>query len=243
MDMLFKKARLTGATLIFLIFSSPLFALPVTVVSVGADWSDVQPIDEFTVVSYFDNDGIAGNEAISWGNAATDQGQSGYHFEGAAPSEFVVETGDIFSLGDFTHTNQPVWGSITGAQLNITMELMINGLSLGEGPFAFSFLHDETSNVCDPQPECANDLVTFSNLTTSDIFSVDGIEYTLDLIGFSVDGETMTEFSTVEGQMNTAQLLGTFTVAESVPAPSALLLLALGLLGIAFSRKPEHSAI
>ena len=243
MDMLVKKARSTGLLFLLLIFSSSLYALPVTVVSIGADWTNVQPIDETSVVSYFDNDGITGNEEITWGNPASDQGQSGYLFEGSAPPEFVVETGDIFSLGDFTHTNQPVFGSITGAQLNITMDLMIGGLMLGEGPFSFSFLHDETNNNCDTSPTCANDLVSFASMTTSDIFTVDGIEYTLDLIGFSVDGVFMTEFSTVEGQMNTAQLLGTFTVAQSVPAPPALVLLALGLVGVVLSRKPKAYSV
>jgi len=231
------KAKVTGLSLLLLVFSSSLYALPVTVLTVGADWTNVQPIDAVTVVSYFDTDGLAGNEEIRWGDPASINGQSGYRFDGAAPAEFVVETGDIFSLGDFTHTNQPVWGSITGAQLNITTELMIGGSMLGEGPFSFSFIHDETTNACDPQPTCANDLVSFASLTTSDSFLVDGIEYTLELIGFSVDGVVMTEFSTLEGQMNTAQLLGTFIATESVPAPPAFVMLALGLVGIALGRR------
>ena len=242
MELFTSKAKVTGLSLLLLIFSSPLYALPVTVLTVGADWTNVQPIDAVTVVSYFDTDGIAGNEEIRWGDPASTGGQSGYRFDGSAPAAFDVETGDIFSLGDFTHTNQPVWGSITGAQLNITTDLMIGGSLLGEGPFSFSFLHNETTNACDPQPTCANDLVSFASLTSSDSFFVDGIEYTLELIGFSVDGVFMTEFSTVEGQMNTAQLLGTFIATESVPAPPALFMLALGLIGVALSRKSSPIA-
>jgi len=243
MEMLHKKARLAGLSFLLLFFSSPLYALPVTVLTVGADWTNVQ--DALSVVSYFDTDGIAGNEEIRWGDPASDQGQSGYRFDGAAPPEFTVETGDVFSLGDFTHTNQPVWGSITGAQLDISMDLMINGVMLGEGPFSFSFIHDETTNACDTtlNPDCANDLVSFANLSTSDTFMVDGVEYTLDLIGFSVDGVFMTEFSTIEGQSNTAQLLATFTTASSVPAPPAFILMALGLIGVVFSRRPVRSAV
>ena len=235
------KTCFTCLSFLFLFFSSTLYALPVSVLSVGADWTNVQPIDDVTVVSYIDSDGIAGNEEIIWGNPASDQGQSGYRFDGAAPDAFTVETGDIFSVGDFSHTNQPVWGSITGAQLNITMDLMIAGAMLGEGPFSFSFLHDETTNACEPLPDCSNDLVSFSNMITSDSFLVDDIEYTLELIGFSVDGIFTTEFSTVEGQVNTAQLLGTFTVANSVPAPPAFLLLLVGLTGILFGRKKRQA--
>ena len=246
MECLNHTAKLTGLSLLLLVFSSPLYALPVTVLTVGADWTNVTiPEGGIDTVQYFDNDGIAGNEEIQFGTPASNAGPSGYLFEGAAPTEFTVETGDIFSLGDFTHTNQPVWDSITGAQLNITTDLMIAGVLLGEGPFSFSFLHNETTNACDTglDPDCSNDLVSFSSLETSDSFFVDGIEYTLELIGFSVDGVFATEFSTVEGQINTAQLLGTFTATESVPAPPAFVLLALGLVGVALSRRSLRTAI
>jgi hypothetical protein len=113
---------------------------------------------------------------------------------------------------------------------------MIGGSMLSEGPFTFSFLHNETSNACEPLPDCANDLVSFSNLVTSDSFLLDGIGYTLDLIGFSVDGLTASEFSTFERQTNIAQLQAVFR-STSIPEPTPIMLLGLGLLGIALARR------
>lgn len=234
MDILFKKFRTAGFSLVLIIFSSPLYAVPATVLTIGADWTNVQSEFESNVV-YIDNDTNAGDEEIRWGRAASDAGQSGYRLE-ASPTPFNVGMGDIFSLGDFTHTNQPVWDSITGAQLNITTDFEIGSSSFIDEVFSFAFNHNETPNNCDTSPGCANDIVSFSGLASSDTFFVDGVEYTLELVGFSVNGFFMQELSTAENSINTAQLLGSF---RAVPAPSAIMLLGLGLIGVALSRKPK----
>ena len=234
MDMCFKKFKTTGFSLVLFIFSSPLYAVPATVLTIGADWTNVQ--SEFVGnVVYMDNDPIAGNEEIRWGRAASSAGQSGYRLE-ASSTPFDVGMGDVFSLGDFTHTNQPIWDSITGAQLNITADFDIGGLSFVNEVFSFVFNHNETPNNCDTLPTCANDLVSFAGLASSDTFFVDGVEYTLELVGFSVNDLSVEELSTEENSINTAQLLGSF---RAVPAPSAIMLLGLGLIGVALSRKPK----
>ncbi|MGD8568092.1 MAG: THxN family PEP-CTERM protein [Gammaproteobacteria bacterium] len=231
------KARLwfqSSLSILVVFFSTSIYALPVTFNFVGADWNHV--VGGGDTVGYYDTDGIDGNEEIRWGTPASNAGQSGYRFDSAAPPALTVETGEVFTLGDFTHTNQPVWDSITSAQLDITANLMIGGSTLGEGPFTFSFLHEETTNACDPQPDCANDIVSFTNLVSSDSFFVDGVGYTLDLIGFSQDGVTTSEFSTFENQINVAQLQAVFTTT-SVPEPGALALIGLGLVGVALGRR------
>lgn len=235
MDSSIKKNVLLkpGCFIAGILLNASVHALPFTINSVAADWTNV--VGGANTVEFIDTDGITGNEEIRWGTPAETE-KSGYRFDGAAPPAFTVETGEVFTLGNFTHTNQPIWDSISSAQLNITAGLMIGGATLGEGPFTFSFLHDETTNACEPLPGCANDIVSFTNLIISDSFLVDGIEYTLDLIGFSVDGVTTSEFSTVERQSNTAQLQAVFRTTV-IPEPVSITLLGLGLLGIALARR------
>lgn len=238
MEMQYRRAAFAGLILLLLLFSSSLYAVPITVVSVGADWSDVQ--GGAGTVNVIGSDPIPGDEEIRWGTP-TDAGQSGYRVDAAAVP-FTVETGDVFSLGLFTHTNQPIVfdTSITGAQLDIYTDFMIGTTPFSEGAFSFAFTHNETSNGCEPLPVCASDIVSFTGLETSDTFFIDGIEYTLDLVGFSVNGMVFDELSTLERSINTAELLATF---RAVPAPPAILLMALGLMGIALSRKPKPSLI
>lgn len=235
MDYSIKKNLLPKAGFIVAVFliSASANALPVTINTVGADWTNV--VGGAGTVDFIDTDGIAGNEEIRWGIPAETE-KSGYRFDSAAPPALTVEIGEVFTLGNFTHTNQPIWESISSAQLNITTDLMIGGSMLSEGPFTFSFIHNETTNACEPLPDCANDMVSFSNLITSDLFLVDGIEYTLDLIGFSVDGVTASEFSTFERQSNIAQLQAVFRTT-SIPEPTPITLLGLGLLGVVFARR------
>lgn len=215
-------------------------AVPVTITVVGADFNNVVG---GTDVNFIDSDGIAGNEEVRWGTAA-EAGQSGYRFDSAAPPSFVVETGTQFSLGDFSHFNYPIasGSSISGLSLDITAGLEIEGNPVSEGPFVFTFLHNETPNACSPLPACANDIVSFSNLVSADSFNVNGIDYTLTLLGFMQGGVLAEFFSTVENQVNTAQLIASFTAVVppvGVPEPGTLLLFGAALAGLGMARRRQ----
>jgi hypothetical protein len=224
---------LLGATTLFLTSVAANAAI-ITVDSIAADWTDVIG---GTNVNYVNTDFIAGNEEIRWGNPAELE-QSGYRFDGSAPPSFLVNTDMAFSLGNFTHFNFPIYGGgIDSAQLNITADLQIDGNPQAGGPFTFSFMHDETPNDCAPLPVCANDLVSFSNLISSDTFMIGGDLFTLELLGFQQGGSTTSSFSTVEGRANVAQLMAVFRAPTTVPEPGVAFLLGLGLLAMRMTRK------
>ena len=188
---------------------------------VEANWSNVVGGANVT--------GVGTNE-IRWGEPATNEGRSGYRFDGAAPPSLSVEAGVEFTLGEFTHFNFPIiaGGAIESVQLDIMVDLSLGGSSFFEGPFTFLFAHDETPNTSEG---CCNDIVDISNLMSTDSFILDGIIYTLAITGFKVGDVVTTSFSTIEGQENTAELRGVFrTASVSVPVPTSVLLLGLGLL-------------
>lgn len=227
-------------TLVFaalLASSTALNAIPITINTVDSDWTNV--VGGGTSLNFVDTDGMAGNEEIRWGSARV---QSGYRFDSGAPPAFAVETGEQFTLGYFTHFNNPIFGSsIASAQLEISTSLTINGTMVFEGPFAFSFSHNETPNSCRPQPSCANDIVSFANLSTSDTFEVDGQQLTLELLGFEQGGVFTDTFSTVEGQTNVAQLHAIFRMpSQAIPEPASVTLFSLGVLGMSAGILRQH---
>lgn len=222
-------------------FSAAADAATITIDVITAKWSNVS-LDGPGSVTQFRNDGTSDNPEIRWGQS-TGSGQSGYVFDGRNTPISTPEDTD-FVLGDFTHNNFPINGSaLASARLDITAQLKLDGNPISGGPFFFSFQHNETANhrPCNPPgATVCPDVVSISSVSQGQTFKIGDKDYTLAFAGFQVNGNTVSQFVTEEGQSNTAQLIGRFSVAE-VPLPAAgwLLVSALGGLGV-MSRRRRH---
>jgi hypothetical protein len=226
-------------------------AVIVTVTPTGAQWTNVVSDGAGAIIT--DNSNSA-NPTMRWGSPATGSGQSGYDFAVAAGgvSVDVPPNSSPFALGTFTHINQPIFagtGSLQSATLALDAAIEIAGIMQGVLTFNFDFLHNETPNSADPCADggalgvgvndngCA-DIVTVTASSLSETFIVDGLRYTLSVLGFSQDGGATisNSFTTRESALNPASLYGSVSVSE-VPIPGALPLLLSGMAGFAAMKR------
>lgn len=214
-------------------------AAPVNFNNITGSWSSVDPAG--VTVS---NNGTA-NPSMRWGTPQG-SGQSGYDFNAAADFQVEVPPNTDVTLGSFSHLNNPITGtSLNSATLTVAIDIVVDGIAQGSRNFVFDFTHEETPNGANP---CANggaqgvgvnvngcaDLVTVTNNNLSEDFLVDGVLYTIAILGFKVGDDIVSTFETIEQMTNTAQLIGRVTVAE-VPIPAAIPLFLSGIAGLGFA--------
>ncbi|WP_165915642.1 THxN family PEP-CTERM protein [Rhodovulum marinum] len=198
--------------------------------NVVGTWTNVQPGSATNL------NNVSGDPAtLSWGNpAAGATGQSQYIFNANSPSGPWAE-GALIDFGQFTHNNQPITGtSITSADLEFAFQVDDVAPITASSPLAgltLSFTHNETPNV--GGGNCCNDEVTATISSGGGSFTLGSLVYTFSVLGFSQDGGSsfVSSFSTVEGQPNTANLYGKYSVAP-VPLPAAAWMLIAGLGGL-----------
>ncbi|QUJ68894.1 THxN family PEP-CTERM protein [Photobacterium sp. GJ3] len=201
------------------------------------------------------------NPQLRWGTPpSANDPQSGYDFQSmpAMATSFDTDAGSStdFSLGMFTHLNNPIFisdgfSSLQSVDLQLSTTVSIDGSSPIDVDFVFSFTHFETPNPADP---CANgmpngsgvningcaDIITVTTAQFSDVIVIDNIAYTINIQGFLANGMYAESFQTIEQNTNFATIIANISATDiSVPVsePASLAYLATSLLGFAAIRR------
>lgn len=150
--------------------------------------------------------------------------QSGFGFDGTnGPLNFTP--GQVFALGKFTHFNNPVYFNSADNRLRtVDMTTTLNFSDpAGLAPvLKYTVQLDETPNNSNPCPygnstgNGCDDKVTFPATMSDQTFVIDGVTYTLQIVGFvqadanacpaTPSGTPANQFITGEGKTNYACL-------------------------------------
>lgn len=222
--------------------------LQIIVLAIGASLvaTTARAFDFSTIGTW--NNAVGGNvtytsgaeNRVSWGQFNP---QSGLGFTGKAGTG---NFDSLLNLGQLRHFNNPV-GLIEltvpqTVDLTVALNLVIDNEPIVRN-FTYSLRVDETPDDVLPcryqsVTPCA-DAVFWQNTIDSNSFTVSGVDYTLELLGFSNTPDLLpvNQFISEERSTNETTLFGRVVPAAGVPEPTTTAGLALAGLGIAYARR------
>lgn len=182
---------------------------------------------------------VGDENRILWGTTTGPQSGLGYTGN-SGNSNF----GDTILLGSLRHFNNPVnaGSSLSNVDLNLTLSF---GLPIPVQNFSFKLAIDETSNAGEASA-CryfstvpCSDQISWTDTTSTNTFSVSGVDYTLQLLGFTngLGSAPINQFISQEGGTNQTFLYGKVVRSEAVPEPTTMAGLALAGGGLAALRR------
>jgi hypothetical protein len=170
-----------------------------------------------------------GTNSFYWG---TETDRSHLIFTG---NSFVTETENLFSFGTLGYYNGAIPSGTGADAVDLSVDLT---LTIPDADESFNFTLGLINTLNTTDPNASADYVQFNNLFPTSTFSLDGVDYTLELFGFgtltgagftSIDG-----FHVLENSSASAELIGRVTanIPSSVPEPASMSLLLCGVLSL-----------
>ncbi|MHA3905300.1 retention module-containing protein [Castellaniella sp. WN] len=195
--------------------------IPVSVISVGgleSGFANWKLENNGSLTQTINNDSDPGIDRIVWGSSSQGSGYAFVDNEGlrGADSNLLDTT---FKLGTFTHNNFPVSGnSLTSVDLQVSIHVTIDGVE-HIVQHTIKLKHTETPNQPgDGWNGSSDDIVSISNSTATQTFTVGDRTYVLDIRGFrDANGNLVSTINTKENQANSFDLYATISSTDALP--------------------------
>ncbi|MFB2839456.1 choice-of-anchor K domain-containing protein [Floridanema evergladense] len=192
----------------------------------SGEWGSPNTDNQSALIDLSSEDGGTNNR-LTWGEPVFPGFENYVQFNGI---DFTTEPNNIFKLGKLYYQNGRTFVETNfDGDFPLHLELAFSLPLERTQSFRFLFnILNTPNNPEDPDVDDDDILLFSAQGMSSETFDYEGVEYTLQLIGFSKDGgiTILNEFKSPELDLSEADLYGKITFAPSsasVPEPTAIL--------------------